>query len=259
MKRTVLSEKEGKLLSELMAKFGEIVTFEEIFSLLKETQTRQVTRNLVHKLQNNGWLIRIKKGVYFISELNTLGYLTLNPYKTAQIISKDSYVSFENALQYHKMFNQLLKSFSSVSLKQYRDKTIDNTTFIFKKTKPDKFYGWQEEKVDNYSVKIATPEKAMIDILNFNRNLYSIDLVIEIFKEYLDEINLKRLVDFSERNNFVIVRIFGFLLDLIDEKSDDFYRLIKDRDDISRMTSAADLFSSQWRLYYNKELKRYEG
>ncbi|MCK4667155.1 hypothetical protein KAU33_10415 [Candidatus Dependentiae bacterium] len=39
-KRTVLSEKEADLLETLVSRFGEVVRFEEIYSLLKGEQRR---------------------------------------------------------------------------------------------------------------------------------------------------------------------------------------------------------------------------
>ncbi|MBU2437144.1 MAG: hypothetical protein KKE55_05565, partial [Candidatus Omnitrophica bacterium] len=100
-KRTILSEKELNLIEDLIAKFGIIVSFEQIYSILKEKRNRQVVRNLVNKLTKNGWLVRIKKGMYAVASLESRGFLVTHTFKIAQILAPDSYISFEAALQHY--------------------------------------------------------------------------------------------------------------------------------------------------------------
>jgi len=251
-KRTILSEKDLNLIEDLIVKYGVIVTFEQIYDVLKERMTRQAIRNLVNRLFKNGWLVRIKKGLYVVSSMESRGFLTLSVFKTAQILVEDSYVSFEKALQHHGMFDQYLRTIVSVSQKAYKTVELQDTNYKFIKTKKRLFYGWEERRVENYLVKIATTEKAVLDMLCFARNIYSIDLVLEKLKQYKNDFDFARLNEFSEKQTTTVQRIAGFLLDKIGVDSEYLHNLVKDKKNCSYMTKDSTEFNARWRLYYHK-------
>jgi len=257
-KRTILSEREYNLIEEIIAQFSVIVTFEQIFSILKKRMSRQAARNLINKLVKNGWLVRIKKGTYAISSLESRGLLTLSTFKTAQILNENSYISFEAALQHHGMFDQMLKKIASVSLKRQATKDVQETTYQFVKTKKDLFFGWEEERVDNFLVKVATSEKAALDILTYRRNAYSIDLVFEKLSEYKKKFNFDRLNKFCSRHSLTVQRILGFLLDKLSIDSTYLYNLTKKSKSTSFMTKDSKQFNAKWRFYYDKHFEEKE-
>jgi hypothetical protein len=110
MKQTILAAKQSDLLENLIVKHGQIVTSGQIFKEAESYWDYKQAKNLVTKLVKNGWLIRIKRGLYAISDLSTRGFLTLSPYLIANLLVPDSYVSFESALAYNSMFDQLMES-----------------------------------------------------------------------------------------------------------------------------------------------------
>ena len=75
----------------------------------------QQAKKLITKLVGNGWLIRIKRGLYAISDFNNRGFLSLSPYIVANLLVKDSYVSFESALSYYGMFDQWTNTVISIA------------------------------------------------------------------------------------------------------------------------------------------------
>jgi predicted transcriptional regulator of viral defense system len=161
MKQTLLSVKQSELLDNLVVKHGQIVTSGQILSQAEGFWDNKQAKNQVTKLVENGWLIRIKRGLYTISDLSTRGFLTLSPYVVANLLVLDSYVSFESALQQYGMFDQLTDKTISVALKMYKAVKINSTEYRFVKTKPEYFFGWQEVNIDNRNARVATPEKAL--------------------------------------------------------------------------------------------------
>ncbi len=248
-KRTILSEKELKLIEAIVERYGIIVTFSQICTILKHSISRQGIRNLASKLEKNGWFVRIKKGVYVITSLESRGFTALHAFKIAQVLVKDSYISFEAALQQHGMFDQYLSTIVSIALSRYSTEEIQKTRYKFIKVGKEHFYGWQEERVESYLIKIATPEKAILDILSFGRNTYSIDLVLEKLREHKDDINFERLNKFSEKQTVAVRRILGFLLDKLSIDSSHIYDRIKGLKNCSYMTKDSDKFNAKWRLY----------
>jgi predicted transcriptional regulator of viral defense system len=250
-KSTILSQKESELLENLIAKNGLFITFEQVVEKLSPLMSRQAIRNLVSKLVKNGWLVRIKKGTYYITTLESRGTFNVSNFIIAQIICSDSYISRESALQHYGMFDQHLKTIASVSLKRMSKKKIQGTTFEFIATSKDNFFGWDEVEIDSRAVKIAAVEKAILDILNFKRTVNSVDLVLEKLKDYQDSIDITKLNKFSKKQSVAARRILGFLFDKADIDSNYLYGLIKKESSSSRMTKDSKLFNAKWRLYYH--------
>lgn len=251
-KRTILSEKELNLVENLISEFGLIVDFEQIFGQLKDGLSRQGTRNLVSKLAANGWLVRIKKGVYYIATLESRGTVDISEFIIAQTLEKDSYISFESALQYYKMFDQHIRRVTSISLKQKKEKEIQGIVYNFIKTSEKNYYGWKEVQVESRLVKMAALEKAVIDMLAFRRTVSSVDLVLEKMKEYRVDFDWNKLNDLSRNQSVAVQRILGFLLDKIGIDSE-YLKKIADKKNrqSSYMTKDSKLFNAKWRLYYH--------
>ncbi|OGI28508.1 MAG: hypothetical protein A2288_00120 [Candidatus Moranbacteria bacterium RIFOXYA12_FULL_44_15] len=254
-KSTILSQKESELLENLIAKVGLFVNFEQIVEELSSLMSRQQSRNLVSKLVRNGWLVRIKKGTYYITTLESRGTFNISNFIISQVLSVDSYISCESALQHYGMFDQHLKTVKSVSLKKISKKEIQGTTFEFITTGKENFYGWSEFKMDGRLVKIATIEKAILDMLNFKRTLSSIDLILEKLKDYQGSIDIDRLKELSEKQSVAVQRILGFLSDKIGVDSSYFYNSTKGKTSNSRMTKDSKLFNAKWRLYYHNHFE----
>lgn len=251
-KRTILSEKELNLVENLIFKYGVIVNFEQVFNELKDHLGRQETRNLIAKLTENGWLVRIKKGVYFIATLESRGIANISEFIISQILVEDSYISFESALQYHKVFDQHLRTIISVSLKQKKEKEIQGTIYSYIKTSQKNYYGWENVPIEERMVKMATLEKAILDMLAFRRTVYSIDLVLEKLRDSKNNFNWEKLNEFSRNQSATVQRILGFLLDKIGVDSRYLCDLAKkNTSGSSYMTKDSRLFNAKWRLYYH--------
>lgn len=261
MNYTILSTKQGELLERLIVKYGQVVTFQNIFDQAKESWDYQQTKNLITKLVKNGWLMRLKKGLYVISDLTSRGFLSLSFYTIAGLLVKESYVSFESALQYHGMFDQLTNKIISVSLKKFKKVSLNGTEYSFIKVKEKMFFGYQEALIDNKNTRIATAEKALIDIINFRKSRYAVDLVVEKLKEHKRSLDFERLAMYLEECSVATIKTFGFIFDLLGIDSADVYRLaegsIKTANSTHRMLSGDKKFNAKWRLYYDKYFDKY--
>ena len=248
-KNTILSEKESRLLEDLLVKYGSIVTFENIYDLLKTHQARQTTRNLAKKLVLNGWLGRIEKGLYEIAGLESRGFIRLSVYRIAQLLCHNSYVSGEMALQYHGLFDQLLTTIISVTTKSHKAKTIQNIHYKFIKTKSILFFGWEDHEIEQHTVKIATAEKALLDLLTFNRSVAMIDLVREKLQAYSSDLNFFNLLQYSKPYPKVIRRILGVLLDELKVDTAELHMSLNKEKDCSLASKDSSVFNAKWRLY----------
>ena len=236
MKRIFLTKDELEAIETALIEHGAVVTFDQLSSLFHEN--RQYLRKRINKLYKQGWLKRVKKGVYVISDLSTRGTLAISHKAIVNILVEEAYISFETALQHHGLYDQLLTSINVVSLNQYKSTTIDRITYNFIKTQQRYFYGWNTHDIEGQMVKIASIEKALIDLIQFHRNRYSTDLVLEKLRTLNHEILHNRLVEYTLRANLTTQRIMGFLLDCSNLDSSHLHEAVKNRQSVSSITNS---------------------
>lgn len=257
MKQTILSESQSQILENLIVKHGQVVSARQIYYEVEHQLGYQQTKNLISKLVKNGWLVRIKREVYAISDLTSRGYLNLSPYVVANILLPESYVSFESALAYHGMFDQLTQKTISVSLKTYKSFELSGITYRFVKTKPDYFFGWQEVQIESRTARIALPEKSLIDMVNFHKSQYSIDLVIEKLIAHKNDLDPNRLKGYLSKYSLSTIKSFGLIFDLLGIDSFALQKMIKSRQGVSWMLPGDKKFNAKWRLYYRDYFDKY--
>jgi len=257
MKQTILSAKQGDLLENLIGKYGLIVTSNQIIEIAKNNWDYKQAKNLITKLVKNGWLIRIKRGLYAISELAGRGFLAISPYLVANLLVKDSYISFESALQYHNMFDQLMNNTISVSLKTYKAIKLSGIEYNFIKTKENLYFGFEQAQADNKIVRIATAEKALIDMVNFRKSKLAIDVVIEKIINHKHDLDFNRFNEYLSKFSGTTIKIFGLIFDLLNIDSSKLYELIKYRRGTSWMLAGDKKFNAKWRIYYDEYFDQY--
>lgn len=259
MKYTILSAQESRLLENLIVTYGEIVTTDNIFLVAKEIWNEKLIYAVITRLAKHGWLIRIKRGLYAISNLSTRGSLSLSSYVVANLLVKNSYVSFESAIQYYGMFDQLIRKVVSISLTMYKRVLLNNIEYSFVRTKTDYHFGWQEVMIDNRIVRIATAEKALVDMIHFHKSTYSIDLVIEKLREHKDTLDFVKLNEYIGKMSMTTVKIFGFMFDLLHIESSQLLKQAERSNGAHRMVAGAKKFNAKWRLYYDEHFDTYQN
>jgi len=256
MIQTILNTNQSTLLENLIVKYGQIVTSEQIYSQAKGLWDQQRTKKVIVKLTHNGWLIRVKRGLYAISDLSNRGFLSLSPSIVAHLLVQDSYVSFESALAYHGMFDQLTNKIISISQVQYKTVQLQSVEYSFVKVLDKWFFGWEEVSIDNKKVRMATPEKALIDMIQFHKSKYTIDVVIEKLSLYKNSLDLQKMIKYIDKMSIATIKIFGFLFDLLGFDSSDLYHRVKLKGTHSMLSGDAK-FNAKWRLYYDTYFDKY--
>ena len=258
MIKTLLSTKDGDLLEQLIVKYGKVVTTSQITAEAKHTWDYQQTHNRIQQLVKNGWLIRIKRGLYVISELSNRGFLSISPYVIANLLVKDSYVSFEAALAYRGIFDQFSNQFTSVSLKQYKKVDLDSIRYRFIKTQQKMYCGWESVEIENMLAKVAYTEKALVDMIHFRKGKYAVDLVIEKLQNYEKSLDIARLVHFARLASLKTIKTFGFMFDLLGLNSDRLYQSLGGSRSTHHISADDKTFNAKWRIYYDDYFEKYQ-
>jgi len=258
MKQTILSEKQSELLENLIIKHRRIVTTAQIYETASAHWNEIQTKKQISLLVENGWLIRVKRGVYVISDLSSRGFLSLSPLVVAGLLNQDSYVSFEAALSYHGMFDQLANKIISISKKRYKTTKVSNTEYVFVKTSEQFFFGWEEVSVDGELVRVATAEKALMDMVQFHKSKYSIDLVVEKIQEFQEVLDMEKFNSYLTKMSTTTIKIFGLIFDLLDIDSSHLQKKIGNLKGTNWMISGDKRFNAKWRLYYDEYFDKYK-
>lgn len=256
MKRIGLTEEELYILETALIENGAVVTFDQLSNLINEN--REYTRKRISRLSEQGWLKRIKKGIFVISDLSSRGKLSISNNAIVNILVEDAYISFETALQHHGKYDQLLTNINSISLKRYKATIIDGYTYTFIRTQQKYFYGWDAYDIDGQSVKIARIEKALIDLVQFHRSRYTTDLVLEKMNAFNDNIDHQSLIEFALKANLTTQRIIGFLMDCVKIDSSQIHLAVLNRQSVSSISNSENnLYNHKWKLYYDQHFAKY--
>ena len=254
-KNIILSKKDTRLLEDTIARHGRIVNFEQLRQIFEKEYSLDEMKNRISLLSKVGWLIRIKKGLYaIITDIGALSSSDISIYTMCQALNKNSYVSFENALQCHGMFDQMLSTVGAVTFRRARKYKIRDTEIRFFKIKKKLYFGFSQERSDIGLVNIAKKEKAILDILYFRSNTYYASLIWEKLKEYKSDFDFNLMKQHVRHFSLDVIRQIGFFLDLLGVDTKDLIEIVKDKTSYSRMTKESHSFNSKWRLYFDNSI-----
>lgn len=157
-------------------------------------------RQKIVELEKEGSLIRLKRGLYVVSPKISGKLLSIE--LIANHMYGPSYVSMESALRYYGMIPEKTYSVDSMTIK--RSRKFDNTIARFKYTYcPSSYYaiGVNQEMKEGYSFLIASPEKALCDVIIYTPQLRLRSM--KAMQEYLcDDLRLD-MDEFFKMNTFI--------------------------------------------------------
>lgn len=240
-----------KLIEKILIDKGRIVKYADLGTYLAEYSDID---KKISTLIDKGLIVNLRKGVYYISKIGSLGYTSISNYIIANAIGEESFVSFEAALAFHGLFDQGLQRYRSISKKQYLQKEIEGVKYEYVKVRESNYFGFESENVDGGQARIATKERALLDIIEYKRSISSVSLVLEKLTHNANDLNLAQMEGYLTSYSQVTIKVVGLLLDLIGIESSKI-ELLVNKESTSRMLGSSDKFSNKWRLYYNSALE----
>lgn len=114
--------------------------------------------------ERDGEIIRLKRGLYVCSEKATGKTLSLE--LIANRLLTPSYVSMSTALRYYGLIPEATYLVQSMTTKEPREYDTPIGLFVFTRMKREAFnIGIRNIEEDGYSFLIASPEKALCDLI----------------------------------------------------------------------------------------------
>jgi predicted transcriptional regulator of viral defense system len=172
-----------------------------IFSV-KDIQKRYAgfdSRRLV-EWQQKGYVIKVRRGYYCFNERRE-GERFL--YFSANKIYSPSYISLESALAYYNLIPEGVFITTSVTTRNTASYNTSIGNFDYKHVKPILFFGYKLLKEEAFTIRIAKPEKVILDYFYLKK----LDSQEEIEEMRFNEIVAKETIDFEKLGKYQ--RVFG--------------------------------------------------
>ncbi len=246
---TILTEKWLKDIEDIIIASGRIVTTDDIYKTLGARYSGFVLKKIIFEIKKRGWLVPLKRGLYFIADITSRGFAGISPFVIASAFNKDSYVSLDSALSFYNLFDQMLRTTTSITTHRSKKYVFQGNTYRYLKIKKDLYFGFTIESREGYYIKIAELEKVILDYLYFKNDTYSLDFLIEKLKKAKNKIDFRKLFDYAKRFPETTKRKTGFILDLLGIDTKELHKLINKKG-YSKLTSNSKRFNAKWRIYY---------
>jgi predicted transcriptional regulator of viral defense system len=162
--------------------------------------------NNLTRWQKEGLIVKLRQGFYAFREACSQPNFA---FFLSNFIYKPSYVSLHTALAFYGIIPEAVTQITAVSSLKTDDFQNDVAQFSYKKIKSDLFFGYEQKTLGNRTISIATPEKAILDLLylypfynteseienlRFDEDFVQNELNIGKLALYLDKFNNKKLV-----------------------------------------------------------------
>ena len=175
---------------------GKEPVFETGLLLAGQVDPDDVRRQL-SRLTTSGRLIQLRRGLYALAPPFQKG--KPHPFLVANLMVRASYVSRQSALAYHGLIPEHVPVVTSVTTSRPGRWETPLGVFEYRHIKPDFFYGYGMIELGEEQVAlVATPEKALLDLLYLQPASDSYEYVKELRLENLERLDLDELRRLAE-------------------------------------------------------------
>jgi predicted transcriptional regulator of viral defense system len=151
-------------------------------------------RNALTRWQGAGYIEKIRNGYYRFTDHTISGDSEL--FFLANRLYPPSYVSLQSALSWYGFIPEGVFTVTSISTLKTQTINAKAGHFTYRNVKPDLFFGYRLENFGAYRFKIATPEKAILDLLYLQPELGTEDHFYEL------RLNFWEMEEQFRRNDF---------------------------------------------------------
>ncbi len=213
-----LGKKSRERLASLMRGMKGVISLEDAASILKMPEAQAAT--FVSRLCKNGWLSRIRRGMYIpvAIESKNVDPVSEDSWAIAQRLFEPCYIGGWSAAEHWDLTEQIFRSVVVVTARKVRSKKIEagGAEYFLKMTTNEKLFGTTEVWRNNAKVKVSDPSKTVVDIFNAPEIGGGIRPAFDILKNYLSSKNknLDLLIQYGEKTkNGTVFKRLGFLVE----------------------------------------------
>jgi len=205
-------------LSKVLERNPGTINAKDIAELLELTLTE--ANRVLSRWCTNGWLYRVKRGVYIPVPIDsTSGEILIEePFVIADSLYSPGYVAGFSAIKNWDLSEQIIETIYYFSAKQVKERSpvYGSTRFQIKTIKKDRLFGTKTIWYGSKKVKVSDPTKTIVDILDDPKLVGGMSVVYDVFKEYVEtkHRDFKLLLEYADRiGNKTIFKRLGFMID----------------------------------------------
>jgi predicted transcriptional regulator of viral defense system len=122
----------------------------------------------LHRWQQHGWLRLLRRPYYRLAQRP---WTTFERWAVANTLHAPSYISLETALGHYGFIPEGVFHITCITTRHTRTFVIDGMTHVYRNVQPGWFFGYTILEQGDATVRMATPEKALLDVLHFGTRL----------------------------------------------------------------------------------------
>lgn len=167
----------------------------------------------------SGKLIQLRRKLYVLS--TQYQKTRPHPFLIANRIKQASYVSLQSALEYHGLIPEYVPSITSISTGRPEEVVTPLGSFIFRHVKKELFSNYQLIDLgEEQSAFIATPEKALLDLLYLTPSSDKPEYLRELRLQNLTNLNTNTLIELAEKSGIRKLLFAARRIEIIKSKSE---------------------------------------
>jgi len=174
----------------LLQIIGDDPVFESSLLLAGNVDPRYIRIQLARWI-NSGRIYQLRRGLYSIAP--PFQKSKPHPFLVANRLQHSSYVSLQSALAYYGLIPETVNTTVSVTTGRPERLETPLGIFEFQHIKTNLLFGYQMTDLGDQEALVATPEKALLDLVYFQSGGESAKYLHALRLQNLDRLNLDRL------------------------------------------------------------------
>ncbi|MBA3073106.1 MAG: hypothetical protein FP831_05895 [Anaerolineae bacterium] len=157
----------------------------------------QIVRLQLSRWVNSGRIYQLRRGLYSIAP--PYQKIKPHPFLVANHLQKASYVSLQTALSYYGLIPEVVNITTSVSTGRPERLETPLGIYEFRHLKTDLLFGYRMTNLGDQSALVATPEKALLDLIYLQSRGNSTTYLDELRLQNTEQLDLALLEKQSEK------------------------------------------------------------
>lgn len=146
---------------------------------------------------NEKKLLQLRRGVYVLPKHFRRRNVPLE--YLANLAHSPSYVSLERALSIYELIPEKVPLVRSITTSRPLVLQTPLGEFDYRHVKQSWFFGYQEISIGDFKPFVATPEKALLDLVYHSRGDFPVERIEQLRLQNLDRINTKIIMRMAKK------------------------------------------------------------
>jgi predicted transcriptional regulator of viral defense system len=186
--------------------------------LFAGVRDHQAIQRQLSRWVRSGRLVKVRRGLYAVPAPHRTK--PPDPFEVSNRLVRPSFVSMESALHFHELIPDVPFAVTAVTTGRTGTHDTPLGTYVYHHVGPSRFWGFEEVEIaPGRRVYVATPERALIDLLYARRGSDRPAYLRQLRLQNLDRLDTALLQDMARR--FGVEKVARAATGILDVARDD--------------------------------------